>query len=1233
MPSASITSTVNGASPLTSVSRDDLVVGDVVTVASAASHTSYSWTLAYRPPGSAAVFSGSATAASPGSFTVDVDGPYLVRLTADLGLSTETVQYVRLRALTTLGSLHLTAAGEGYGGSIPVPVDQTPTGWADALNSNLTSLLALTSSTSASGRVVSVDPEEGYGDYGSIQDAIDAVSGSASVTTPYVVRVNPGTYVEDVTFAPHVHVVGWPGNLTGVGAARVVVVRGAHSTTLASPTALLQLAHLTLENVSPSTAPVLEVTGAGTLSVYKCELVQEGLNAGQGAALLLTSASSVQVSGCQISAHASLPDDRAAFQTSGATSARLTDCTITGPTGAVLGSGGDVAFLDCPILGTGVTGAGISSDATTLLVERCEVLSDSGESIRAHPSGAALTGSVSVDVRFSSLDGITFDRTGISGSSTLLLGSCQHGTLAFPGGALTSLSATTLSSTIAYDPTSSGLAATEVQSAIDEVAALAVLIRTLDDAYDGGTTGSGSGRTIIADAGPVRISDAPSPSDPPPAGGGNGMLEVVGGVRVGAVDYPEIDLNPNPYGSGPSVTLGSRVVPTNNSWGAGTATIQASSTGSPDYRNYNLRVQTQDADGGGEVGRLIVRAGGGLNSGGTTPDGGSLYLQAGDAGDAGAVAGDIFLSPGMTSGGAPGTIYLVGPAGSSGATLTASGPCSDPLGVTGDARFATSFGAVTASFLSTDSLATVVSKLDALPGLSASESGGVLTLETDEQGATAELYFLSADAGVDAALGGFDGVLQVDGAFSRTIRVDVTDIEEISIGTGGATGPMVYNSDTGKLTVPGVIDPTAIIFEEAGPPTTTGTEGALFVSDGSSGLTAGALYYVGPSSGIPTAVVSGGGFTFPTSAAPSQTGEGEAVWDTNDDALTVGTGSGRVILVGDNTPAGGDLSGTYPNPTVTDLTIAGEVQGAILYFDGTNWVSLSPSTAGYVLQTNGAGADPTWSPASSGSGDVVGPASSTSNGLARFDGITGKLLKDTASWTLSDAGELSGAAGSLVLPQGASAAPTSEGSLAWDTDDDLLKVGTGAATLVMVDTTSTQALSSKTLTSPTINGGTHTAVTSLGVRSTGSGAFDLTIRNTENLSAGRALTLTVSDADRLLSLSGDLVLSGGFSTTLAVTGVTSVTLPTTGTLLSSTSAAGGDLSGIYPNPTVTQARGLRETSGPTTLAMGAVADGQVLRRIGSTIVGINLLAYIAIAGPLEAVLIPDGTATSTGTLV
>ena len=77
-------------------------------------------------------------------------------------------------------------------------------------------------------------------------------------------------------------------------------------------------------------------------------------------------------------------------------------------------------------------------------------------------------------------------------------------------------------------------------------------------------------------------------------------------------------------------------------------------------------------------------------------------------------------------------------------------------------------------------------------------------------------------------------------------------------------------------------------------------------------------------------------------------------WETSPSAVDATTLAKGIVQLTN------DLAGTASSPQVVDLTISGQAQGSILYFNGTNWVQLSPGTSGYVLSTNGAGQNPSW---------------------------------------------------------------------------------------------------------------------------------------------------------------------------------------------------------------------------------------------------------------------------------
>jgi hypothetical protein len=73
------------------------------------------------------------------------------------------------------------------------------------------------------------------------------------------------------------------------------------------------------------------------------------------------------------------------------------------------------------------------------------------------------------------------------------------------------------------------------------------------------------------------------------------------------------------------------------------------------------------------------------------------------------------------------------------------------------------------------------------------------------------------------------------------------------------------------------------------------------------------------------------------------------------DAMGGDPGGDRVVVWDDST---GDLA--FMTTTEVLDFVTGASHGDILYRDSTGWETLQAGTAGQLLQTNGAGADPTW---------------------------------------------------------------------------------------------------------------------------------------------------------------------------------------------------------------------------------------------------------------------------------
>lgn len=116
-------------------------------------------------------------------------------------------------------------------------------------------------------------------------------------------------------------------------------------------------------------------------------------------------------------------------------------------------------------------------------------------------------------------------------------------------------------------------------------------------------------------------------------------------------------------------------------------------------------------------------------------------------------------------------------------------------------------------------------------------------------------------------------------------------------------------------------------------------------------------------------------------------------WDSGASQLLIGPGITLDAVTSNSTILGRVTLGSITMNTGTASTVA--------YFDAFNSLESLPNGTG-VLTNNGSGSL-SWVAASTG--DVVGPASATNTALVRYDGTTGKLVKDSSA-TLANNGQL-----------------------------------------------------------------------------------------------------------------------------------------------------------------------------------------------------------------------------------
>lgn len=241
------------------------------------------------------------------------------------------------------------------------------------------------------------------------------------------------------------------------------------------------------------------------------------------------------------------------------------------------------------------------------------------------------------------------------------------------------------------------------------------------------------------------------------------------------------------------------------------------------------------------------------------------------------------------------------------------------------------------------------------------------------------------------------------------------------------------------------------------------------------------------------------------------------------------------------------------------LDTLGDVQGDVLFRGSTIWSSLSAGTPGYVLKTNGPGANPEWT-AAGGTGTVTAVSVQTANGLAGSVANPNTIPSITLRTTVT--GLLEGDGTQITA-----ASTTGSGNVVLSTSPSLTTPTLGAATVTSVNKVAVTAPANSatlaiadgaTLTVPssaTVSGtntGDQTITLTSDVTGTGTGSIATTIANNAVSNAkfrqsgalavvGRAANSTGNVADIQATAASGAVLRESGSTigfgTIATAGI------------------------------------------------------------------------------------------------